>query len=333
MDRDLEQWTEVRRRVLTGEWSKRPACVACGRHWQSLKKMLEHVEPPGRVERRRRPRPKLEAFRPIIHGWLEADKAAPRTQRHPSQRGFDRRKAEHGFAGGIAIVNEAARAWRERGREVFLPLAQPPGAAHVDFGTAEVVVNGERLKAAHFAWSLGHSDAAFAALFPKECPETFQEGHRRAFERCGGVPTRISYDNSKIAVRQVVGGRGGPPTREFLRRRRHCLFEQRFCRVRRAHEKGVVEGMGGFARRNFMVPVPRAESWEALNAAVRARCQPDLDRRTRGDQRPQAERRADDRAKFRPLPAASEREAVAGERRSRRKGVFTLKTVTRRVEG
>ena len=302
MYRDMEQWAEVRRRVSSGELTKRQACVAYGLHWQTLKKMLEQVEPPGRQERQRRPCPKLDPFLPIIHGWLAADKTAPKKQRHTIQRMFDRLKAEHGFAGRIGIVGEAVRAWRERGREVFLPLVQPPGEAQADFGSAEVMVNGERTKAAYFVLALVHSDAAFVAIFPKECTETFQEGHRRAFEYFGGVPTRISYDNSKIAVRRIVRGRGVEPTREFLRLQSHYLFDHRFCRVRRPNEKGVVEGMVGFARRNFMVPVPSAASWEALNAELLARCQQDLERRTRGDERTKAERLADDRARFRPLP-------------------------------
>lgn len=302
MYRDMEQWTEVRRRVLTGELSKRQACQQYGLHWQTLKKMLANVEPPGRRERQPRPSPKLGAFLPIIHGWLEADNAAPRKQRHTAQRVFDRLKAEHGYAGGITIVSDAVRAWHERGREVFVPLVQPPGEAQVDFGEAEVIINGECLTAACFVMSLIHSDAVFIAAFPKECTETFQEGHRRAFEHFGGVPTRIAYDNSKIAVRRIVGGRGAEPTREFLRLQSHHLFAHRFCRVRRPNEKGVVEGMVGFTRRNFLVPVPSAERWEDLNAELTKRCQLDLERRTRGDERTKAERLQDDQAKLLPLP-------------------------------
>ncbi|MBL8828645.1 MAG: transposase [Planctomycetaceae bacterium] len=47
--------------------------------------------------------------------------------------------------------------------------------------------------------SLPFSDALFCQAFPRECTETLQEGHCRAFEFFGGVPTRISYDNSRIA--------------------------------------------------------------------------------------------------------------------------------------
>lgn len=42
----MEMWTEVRRRVLTGELSKLAACREYGINWRMLVKMLAHVEPP-----------------------------------------------------------------------------------------------------------------------------------------------------------------------------------------------------------------------------------------------------------------------------------------------
>jgi len=47
VDAAMEMWTEVRRRVLTGELSKRKACREHGINWRTLVKMLSHVEPPG----------------------------------------------------------------------------------------------------------------------------------------------------------------------------------------------------------------------------------------------------------------------------------------------
>ena len=117
------------------------------------------------------------------------------------------------------------------------------------------------------------------------------------------MPTRISYDNSKVAVAAITGPRGRTPTTEFLRLASHFLFAYHFCRVRRPNEKGHVEAMVGFARRNFLVPVPEAASWEALNAALVERCQQDLARRVRGKDQPKAELLAGERAALRPLPA------------------------------
>ena len=88
--------------------------------------------------------------------------------------------------------------------------------AQADFGEVTVVLNGAKTKVAFFVITLPYSDAIFCQVFPKECTETFQEGHRRAFEFFGGVPHRISYDNSKIAVLKIVGGRGREATREHI---------------------------------------------------------------------------------------------------------------------
>jgi hypothetical protein len=118
--------------------------------------------------------------------------------------------------------------------------------------------------------------------FPRECTESFQEGHKRAFEFFGGVPTRISYDNLKIAVTKITGSRQRELTSEFLRLKSHYLFESHFCLVRRANEKGHVENLVGYGRRNFLVPIPKVDSLEALNEELERRCRVDLDRALRG---------------------------------------------------
>lgn len=86
-------------------------------------------------------------------------------------------------------------------------------------------------------------------------PKRFQAGHVDAVEFFGGVPSRISYDNSRIAVSKVIG-RERELTREFLRLESHFLFAHHFCRVARRNEKGHVESLVSCRRRNFLVPVP-----------------------------------------------------------------------------
>jgi hypothetical protein len=131
--------------------------------------------------------------------------------------------------------------------------------------------------------TMPYSDAIFACTLPRECTEAFLEGHVRAFEFFGGVPRRISYDNSKIAVARITGRRGRELTAEFLRLKSHHLFKEHFCLVRRPNEKGHVETPVGFARRNFLVPVPAVHGGlEPLNARLRADCREDLARRVRG---------------------------------------------------
>ena len=298
----METWTEIRRRVLGGEISKRQACREYGIHWQTLAKILRQSEPAPFRLRRPRTRPKLDPFLPIIHPILDADRSVPQKQRHTAERIFQRLRDEHGYRGGRTVVFGAVAAWKRSQAEVFVPLAHPPGEAQVDFGEAHVVIAGEAVTASLFVLTLPHSDAFFVAAFPAECTETFQEGHVRAFDYLGGVPTRISYDNSRIAVATIVNGRGRTPTREFLRLQSHFLFAHHFCRVRRPNEKGHVEATIGFARRNFLVPIPEAASWAALNAELTTRCQSDLDRRVRGETATKRDRLAAESGSLRPLP-------------------------------
>lgn len=302
MHTDMELWSEIRRRVLTKELSKRAACREYELGWWTLAKILEHAEPPGYRREKPRQRPKLEAFLPIIQQILQDDTQAPKKQRHTAKRIWERLRDEHAFGGGYSSVKQAVRQWKLSRREVFLPLSHPPGEAQVDYGEATVIVAGESKKVALFVMTLPYSGALFVQVFPRECTETFLEGHRRAFEYLGGVPRRISYDNSAIAVIEVLKGRERKLTREFLRLESHYLFEHHFCLARRANEKGHVERLLGCARKSFLVPVPQVESLSVLNDALRLQCQRDLEHRTRGRVGTKGQLLADDQAAFLTLP-------------------------------
>jgi hypothetical protein len=189
-------------------------------------------------------------------------------------------------------------------REVFVPLAHPPGEAQVDFGEAVAKVGGRLRKVAFFVMALPHSDAFFVRAYERECTETFWDGHARAFDYFGGVPRRITYDNSRVMVARVVGPRQRELTDGFLQLESHYLFDHHFCRVERPNEKGVVEGTVKFARLNFLVPVPQVRDLDELNDGLLSRCRDDLGRRVRGEKAIKQALLAADRAAFLPLPAA-----------------------------
>jgi transposase len=298
----MELWAEIRRRVLGGELSKRTACREYEIHWDTLKKILSHVEPPGYRHRKPKPRPKIDPFLDKIYQILEADKQAPRKQRHTVIRIFERLRDEEGYTGSYTTVKVAVREWKQQHREVFLPLAHRPGEAQVDFGFADVVLAGETVKVAMFVMTLPYSDALFIQVFPRECTESFLEGHKRAFNFFQAVPTRISYDNSKIAVSKIVGSREREVTREFSRLKSHYLYQSHFCLVRRANEKGHVERLLDFARSRFLVPVPRVDTLAELNDRLLECCRKDLDRRLHGKSATKGELLAEERASMLALP-------------------------------
>src|SRR5579871_911489 len=279
----MDQWADIRRRVLVDGESKRSVQRRYKIHWKTLQKILSQPEPPGYRQSKPRAKKKLGPFLTVIEEILRQDQQAPPKQRHTALRIFERLRDEHGYTGGLTVVKQAVAAWRTRSAEVFVPLAHPPGEAQVDFGAAEIVLDGQPATVALFVMTLPYSDAFFVCAFPRECTEAFLEGHRRAFEFFGGVPRRISYDNLRIAVARVTGGRGREVTYEFRRLRGHYLFEAHFCLVRRPTEKGHVETLVGYARRNFLVPVPAVHGGlEPLKGRIAARCREELGRRLRG---------------------------------------------------
>jgi hypothetical protein len=122
------------------------------------------------------------------------------------------------------------------------------------------------------------------------------------FAWLGGVPIRCSYDNLKLAVRTIVGGRGKDESHEFARLRSYHCFAAHFCRVRRPNEKGHVETLVTFARHNFLVPIPDVADFATLNARLREACTTDLDRQLRGKPQPKGALLAEERARLLPLP-------------------------------
>jgi transposase len=245
----------------------------------------------------------------VIDGWLEADRAAPRKQRHTARRVWQRLIEEHG-----AVVSErqVSRYVRARRRELgdvgeaFVPQHHAPGAeAEVDWGEAIVMIDGQQVKVHVFQLRLCHSGAAYAGAFLRETQQAFLEGHADAFEYLGGVPGLVRYDNLTSAVKQVLRGRRRVETDRFVSLRSHYMFESQFTLVglRGAHEKGGIEGEVGRFRRRHLVPVPAVASLAELNAKLLAGCEADLGRQVTGRHDTVGEALVRERPLLRSLPA------------------------------
>ena len=300
----VELYARVRHAVLIEGISTRAAADRFGINARTVAKMLKFSVPPGYVRSKPPFRPKLDEFVGVIDAILAADKERPKKQRHTSKRIFERLRDEHGFTGKITIVKDYVSGWRQRTQEMFVPLVHPPGHAQVDFGEALGVIGGVERKIHYLAMDLPHSDAIFVAAYPAETTEAFCDGHVKGFAFFGGVPQSILYENTKIAVARILGDGRRQRTRVFSELQSHYLFKDRFGRPGRGNDKGKVEGLVGFARRNFMVPVPVFADFEALNVHLLDSCRKRLADRPRGHDGTIGERLAADLAAFQtPLPA------------------------------
>jgi transposase len=252
--------------------SERAAARHFGISRESVRKMLSFSVPPGYRRRAEIRRPKLDGFTEIIDQWLRDDLVQRAKQRHTAKRAFERLRDEHGFTGGYTIVKDYIREHRRRGREMFVPLHHPPGHAQADFGEANVFIGGVEQTAHFFAFDLPHSDASFVRAYPAATAEAWVDGHVHAFAFFGGVPQSVLYDNDRCLVARIL--RDGTRKRAtlFSGFLSHYLIRDRYGRPGKGNDKGAVEGLVGWARRTFMVPLPRFASWEDFNVWLEAQC-------------------------------------------------------------
>ena len=300
----VDMYVRVRRACMVDGMSIREASRVFGLHRDTVRKMLFYSVPPGYRRKRPAHRPKLAPYTGVIDEILRSDLEVPKKQRHTAKRIYERLRDEHSFDGGYTIVKDYVREHRRRTSEMFVPLAHPSGHAQCDFGEAWAVIDGVKRKVHFFVLSLPHSDGIFVKAYPAETTEAFCDGHVSAFGFLGGVPQSMLYDNTKLAVAKILGDGSRRRTKVFTELQSHYLFSDRFGRPGRGNDKGNVESMVGYARRNFLVPIPSFDSFDTLNAHLEERCLERMDARVRGHAESIGERMERDLTALLPLPSA-----------------------------
>ena len=285
----MELFEQIRRDRDREGLSIRALAERHGVHRRAVRQALASPVPVAKRSPQGRSAPKLGVYRGLIDEWLEADREAPRKQRHTAKRIWSRLVDEHGAEVAETTVRDYVRQ-RKRAMgwpvgDVFIPQAHAPGVgAEVDWGEAQVDLAGARTRVQLFLMRASFSGAAFCQASLVGTQQAFLELHVEAFEWFGGVFAEIRFDNLASAVKQVLRGRRRVETDRFVALRSHYLFESQFTTpgLQGAHEKGGVEGEVGRFRRNHLVPVPAVASLAELNGLILGGCEHDLRRRIVG---------------------------------------------------
>jgi len=277
-----------------------------GHDRKTIRKALRG-EPHGYAERKAQPVPVAGAYRDIIRGWLTADKESGRKQRHTARRIYHRLVSEHGYSGSEVTVRRHVRDLKRllglHECKAFLPLEPDCGReAEVDWGSAEAIICGERVRMKFFCMRSKYSGKHFVRCYPCERQQAFFDGHMHAFHFFGGVFPVLIYDNLTSAVQKVLRGKNRKEQEAFVRFRSYHNFSPRFCNPGSGHEKGGVEGMVGYVRRNYMVPIPQVKSFEALNEKLLKECLAYGGHRVQGRERTVGELFEEERAHLVSLP-------------------------------
>ena len=279
----MELFEQIRREYEHGGGTIRGIAKKLGIHRRMVREAVLSAVP-GERKTAAREKPKLEPALVFINAILEADKKAPRKQRHTAHRIWSRIGAE---MPEVKVAESTIRRHvRERKialallqRETFIPQSYVwGGEAQVDWYEAYADICGERELTYVFCMRSMASGGAFHCAFPHASQQAFLEAHERAFLYFGGVFAVLRYDNLKSAVKKILRGHQREETTRFVAFRSHWGFQSEFCNPAEGHEKGGVEGEGGYFRRNHMVPVPQVGSWEELDLFLLEGCRNDEQR-------------------------------------------------------
>ena len=109
----VEQFEQIRRDHAREGLSVRELAKRHGVHRRAVRQALESAIPPPKRAPESRPAPKLGPYRPVIDAILEADREAPRKQRHPpADLAAARRRARRGGLGAAGLPVRARQAPR-----------------------------------------------------------------------------------------------------------------------------------------------------------------------------------------------------------------------------
>ena len=216
----------------------------------------------------------------FITSCFEADTTENiKKQKHTAKRIYTRLVEERGFTGGESTIRRLVAELKNIPAKAFIPLEYDPGeAVQIDWGEATVYLKGKKMIIHLWCMRECYSADIFCKAFYRPNQESFLEGQVSGFEFFSGIPQRIIFDNARVAVKEGFGIHAKVQD-QYSAFAAHYAFKTEFCNIASGHEKGLVEGLVGWARRNIFVPIPRVDTIEELNNELLKRCQKYRDHR------------------------------------------------------
>lgn len=276
---DVAQYYRIKQMHEREGMSQRQIAKELGISRNTVSKYLKAENPPTAIQRKeiycnQKPSDEVQRVQPIIEAWLQEDQQVWKKQRHTAARIYQRLVDEYGFKGSASNIRKVVARLRTKVQEVFIPLEFQLGQQfQFDWGAADILLQGERRRIHLFCMQLSASRKRFVRAYFHEKQEAFLDGFVHGFQYFGGVPSKGLFDNLKSAVVKVLEGRERLEQETFQALQAHYVFKAEFCNVRAGNEKGQVEGLVGYVRRNALVPTPQVQSLDELNDLLYAWCE------------------------------------------------------------
>jgi len=239
----VELFEQIRREYEFGVGTVLGVARRLGVHRRMVRQALANAQPPERREAERE-RPVMAPLIPFIDAILEADRNAPRKQRHTARRIWRRILAEmpERKAAEATIREYVRERKRELGwstRATCVPQSYEPGQeGQVDWYESWAELSGEPTLLQVFSMRSMASGAAFHRAYHRATQQAFLEAHEHAFKYFGGVFRLLRYDNLASAVKKILRGHQREEATRFIAFRSHWRFQSDFCSPAEPHEKG-----------------------------------------------------------------------------------------------
>jgi len=197
--RKVELFEQIRREYEFGAGTIQGVARKLGVHRRMVREAVQSAIP-ARRKKTERPHMKMAPAAAFIDAVLEADRKAPRKQRHTARRIWDRIRAE---VPECTAAQRTVRQYVEQRkhalgldqRETFVPQSYDWGVeAQVDWYEASADLDGERIKLQVFSMRSMASGAVYHRAYLKATQQAFLEAHQLAFHFFGGVFRRLRYD-------------------------------------------------------------------------------------------------------------------------------------------
>lgn len=302
----VDVYKEIRRLQLDGVSSQRAAAQMLGISRNTVKKYWQGESVPWeRQTYEREPAVLTPEVIQFIQSCLDEDeKEQVHKQYHTARRIYNRLVDECSFSGSESSIRKAVHKLRatQGAAGTYVPLYFEPGAAmQVDWGESTIYMEGERAKTNLFCARLCYSCAPFVIAYHRQNLESFLDGLTRAIEYFGGVPRRVIFDNARVAVKNGFGAHA-TAQEDYAHLAAHYGFNAVFCNPASGNEKGLVENLVGYVRRNVCVPLPKVKTLEELNGKLLEQCAKYLDHQIVGKPADVGHMLAQERQALQPIP-------------------------------
>ncbi len=194
-------------------------------------------------------------------------------------------------------------------KQVRVPLVRFEGLAgefsQHDFGSVRVRYDDGRREVLHFyASRLKWSRWMYVEIVANERVEALTRAHLRGLQSFGGVPLMCVFDNPKTVVvkRGRAWGEGIEWNPVFGQVALDYRFGVELCTPRRGQEKGSVENLVGFVKKNFFLVRPFHDRDDVLRQLPGWLHEVNLVRPCRATGVTPASRILEERGRLRPLP-------------------------------